>query len=117
MIRLLDYTGENNFKYSGWEKYKGVVGSTYVKSFNGCTWDCLLQRNREHGKTSNTAKNIFSLLIQNIIKAFTTSVKLIEHKLLHIQIPLLLARNVIPRAKQLKYKQTSATFDQIWLRI
>lgn len=40
-----------------------------------------------------------------------------EHKLLKIQFPLLLEGNLIPGAKQLKYKQTSTTSEQIWLRI
>lgn len=40
-----------------------------------------------------------------------------EHKLLKIQLPLLLEGNFIPGAKKLKYKQISTTSDQIWLRI
>lgn len=68
-------------------------------------------------KTIKNAKNISPLLKQKIIKTFTNGKKLMEHKLLKIQFPLLLEGNFIPGAKQLKYKQTSTTFDQIWFRI
>lgn len=61
--------------------------------------------------------NEFPLLRQKIIKTFTRGEKVTEHKLLKIQFPLLLEGNFIPGAKQLKYKQTSTTLDQIWLRI
>lgn len=54
---------------------------------------------------------------QKIIKTFTSGEKVTEHKLLKIHFPLVLERNFIPEAKQLKYKQTPATFDQIWFRI
>lgn len=68
-------------------------------------------------KKLNIAKTISSLLRQKIIKTFTSGENVTEHKLLKIQFPLMLEGNFIPGAKQLKYKQTSTTFDQIWFRI
>lgn len=63
------------------------------------------------------AKNISSPLRQEIIKTFTSGEKVTEHKLLKKQFPLVLEGNFIPGAKQLKYKQTSTTSDQIRFRI
>lgn len=57
------------------------------------------------------------MLRLRIIKTFTSGEKVTDHKLLKIQFPLVLEGNFIPGAKQLKYKQTSTTFDQIWFRI
>lgn len=68
-------------------------------------------------KKMSFAKNISTLLRQKIIKTFTSGEKVTEHKLLKIQFPLMLEGNFIPGAKQLKYKQTSTTSDQIWFRI
>ncbi len=68
-------------------------------------------------KRLSFAKNVSSLLREKIIKTFTSAEKVTEHKLLKIQFPLMLEGNFVRGAKQLKYKQTSTTFDQIWFRI